>query len=74
MVYGDQCNFSKKKVAEELVNRCFEEYGSPQALKKVEVGSDINKYHLCLWIHDFATVIEADEAMQCGNVGHLMSV
>ncbi|KAG0148784.1 hypothetical protein CROQUDRAFT_40872, partial [Cronartium quercuum f. sp. fusiforme G11] len=29
---------------------------------------------LCLQIQDFATVVEAEEAMQSGDVGHLMSV
>jgi hypothetical protein len=56
------------------INKCYEEYFSPQACNKALQGSNTKLQNTLLLVHDFSTAVEAKRAMKAGDVGQLMLI
>lgn len=59
------------EVAHELIDKCYNEFCSPESLRSCESKGDKVGYNLRLRTRDFATVVEADRATHAGDIGRL---
>jgi hypothetical protein len=54
--------------------KCYERFCSPQARAKAAKESSPKLHNLLIRLHEFSTVIEANNATKAGDVGRLMNV
>lgn len=59
---------------QDLIEKAYSELSAPNALLTAKDSGDLKGYNMRLRIRDFATIIEADEAMHYGDVGRLISM
>lgn len=57
---------------ESVIDKCYEKYLSHDALKESKKNQDWTIYNMQLRLRDFASIVEADNAMRDGDIGRVM--
>lgn len=61
-------------MAQSLIDQCYERYFSYESLETSSKTGDWTLYNLRLRLRDFASIVEADQAMRTGDIGRTMSM
>lgn len=59
-------------VAQSIIDKCYHRYSTLESLRAASQAHDWTMYNMCLRLRDFATIIEADQAMRAGDIGRVL--